>query len=180
MRGTVAVADSAVELQTGASKRLHEPAGLSCVSNDHGTRKTLTTVTQARSAAQAAADQATSTVAHSVDGLLETIVASLDDSKAEQPVTIDIKGKSPIADYMVVVSGRSHRHVGAIADHLLRELKDKGYGTARVDGLPACDWVLIDASDVIVHIFRPEVRDFYNIEKMWQVPETAPAPADLN
>ncbi|MCB1451643.1 MAG: ribosome silencing factor [Nitratireductor sp.] len=140
----------------------------------------MTTLTQARSARKAAAEKASSAVAHSVEELLDTVITSLDDSKAEQPVTIDIKGKSPIADYMVVVSGRSHRHVGAIADHLLRELKDKGYGTARVDGLPACDWVLIDASDVIVHIFRPEVREFYNIEKMWQVPETTPAPAGLN
>ncbi|MEZ5871323.1 MAG: ribosome silencing factor [Nitratireductor sp.] len=115
-----------------------------------------------------------------MEELLETVQASLEDSKAEQPVTIDIKGKSPIADFMVVVSGRSHRHVGAIADHLLRDLKDKGFGNCRVDGLPSCDWVLIDANDVIIHIFRPEVREFYNIEKMWQVPESTPAPAGLN
>ena len=68
---------------------------------------------------------------------------------------------------MVVTSGRSHRHVGAIADRLLRDLKDAGFGRARVEGLPHCDWVLIDAGDLIVHVFRPEVRDFYNLEKMW-------------
>ena len=68
---------------------------------------------------------------------------------------------------MVVASGRSHRHVGAIADHLLRDLKEGGFGNARVEGLPQCDWVLIDAGDVIVHVFRPEVRSFYNLEKMW-------------
>jgi len=75
---------------------------------------------------------------------------------------------------MVVASGRSHRHVGAIADHLLRDLKEGGFGNARVEGLPQCDWVLIDAGDVIVHVFRPEVRSFYNLEKMWAA-DAAPA-----
>ena len=80
---------------------------------------------------------------------------------------IDLKDKSSVADGMIVASGRSHRHVGAMADHLLRMLKEAGYGRARVEGLPHCDWVLIDAGDVIVHLFRPEVRAFYNLEKMW-------------
>jgi ribosome-associated protein len=84
-------------------------------------------------------------------------------------VLIDLKGKSPLADAIIVASGRSQRHVGALADHLLRALKDAGYGRARIEGLPACDWVLIDAGDVIVHVFRPEVRAFYNIEKIWSV-----------
>jgi len=84
-------------------------------------------------------------------------------------VVIDLKGKSSVADTMIVASGRSHRHVGAIADHLLRALKESGHGRARVEGLPHCDWVLIDAGDVIVHLFRPEVRSFYNIEKIWSV-----------
>ena len=74
-----------------------------------------------------------------------------------------------MADTMIVASGRSHRHVGALADHLLRALKEAGMGRARVEGLPHCDWVLIDAGDVIVHLFRPEVRAFYNIEKIWSV-----------
>lgn len=82
---------------------------------------------------------------------------------------IDLKGKSAVADGLVVASGRSHRHVGAMADHLLRALKDTGHGRARVEGLPHCDWVLIDTGDVIVHLFRPEVRSFYNIEKIWAV-----------
>ncbi|MXN66691.1 ribosome silencing factor [Stappia sp. GBMRC 2046] len=99
--------------------------------------------------------------------LLDIVLASLEDSKSEDTVSIDITGKSAIADHMVVTSGRSHRHVGAIADHLLRDLKDSGHGAARVEGLSACDWVLIDAGDVVIHIFRPEVRGFYNIEKMW-------------
>ncbi|WP_349359106.1 ribosome silencing factor [Stappia sp.] len=106
--------------------------------------------------------------------LRETVLASLSDSKAEDIVSIDISGKSPMADMVVVASGRSHRHVGAIADHLLRDLKDAGHGGARVEGLPQCDWVLIDAGDVIVHVFRPEVRAFYNIEKMWSVDDSAP------
>jgi ribosome-associated protein len=102
---------------------------------------------------------------------IETVVASLDDSKAENITTIDIRGKSALADYMVIASGRSHRHVAAVADHLLKALKDGGFGNARVEGLSGADWVLIDAGDVIIHVFRPEIREFYNIEKMWQAPE---------
>ena len=101
--------------------------------------------------------------------LEDVILARLDDDKAQDVVHIDLRGKSPMADSMIVASGRSHRHVGAIADHLLRALKEAGYGKARVEGLPHCDWVLIDAGDVIVHLFRPEVRTFYNIEKIWSV-----------
>jgi len=99
--------------------------------------------------------------------LLDIILASLDDSKAEETEHIDIMGKSSVADYMVVTSGRSHRHVNALADRLLRDLKDEGYGSPKVEGMPACDWVLVDTGDVVIHIFRPEVRDFYNLEKMW-------------
>lgn len=99
--------------------------------------------------------------------LHELILESLDDSKAEEIVSIEIIGKSAIADYMVVASGRSHRHVSAVADRLLRDLKEVGHGTSKVEGMPACDWVLVDAGDVIIHIFRPEVRDFYNLEKLW-------------
>ncbi len=92
---------------------------------------------------------------------------TLADAKAEGVVTIDLAGKSSIADHMVIASGRSHRHVGAIADRVLKRLKEDGHGRGRVEGMPGCDWVLIDAGDVIVHVFRPEVRDFYNLEKMW-------------
>ena len=103
--------------------------------------------------------------------VLDTVVGSLEDSKAENIVPIDIQGKSAIADHMVVASGRSHRHVAAVAEHLLKALKDAGYGNARVEGLQSADWVLIDAGDVIVHVFRPEVREFYNLEKMWLAPD---------
>ena len=91
----------------------------------------------------------------------------LEDMKAENTVEIDLTGKTSIADTMIVTSGRSHRHVGAIADRVIQALKDRGFGGMRVEGLPACDWVLIDAGDVLIHIFRPEVRGFYNLEKMW-------------
>ena len=99
--------------------------------------------------------------------LLNVVLDTLDDAKAEEVVSIDLKGKTSIGDHMVVASGRSQRHVGAMADQLIRKLKDAGYGRARVEGLPHADWVLIDTGDVIVHIFRPEVREFYNLEKMW-------------
>ncbi len=100
--------------------------------------------------------------------MIDLVLESLDDAKAENTVAIDMTGKSPMSDHMVVTSGRSHRHVGAMADQLTRALKNGGFGTPRVEGLTGCDWVLVDAGDVIIHIFRPEVRDFYNLEKMWQ------------
>ncbi|RIY01045.1 ribosome silencing factor [Aureimonas flava] len=103
--------------------------------------------------------------------VVDLVTASLDDSKAEDVVSIDLRTKSALADHMVIASGRSHRHVSAVADHLLRDLKEAGYGNAKVEGLQNGDWVLIDAGDIIVHIFRPEVRSFYNIEKMWSVGE---------
>ena len=99
--------------------------------------------------------------------LVELVLDSLDEDKAQGVVSIDLAGKTSFADFMVIASGRSHRHVSAISDHLVRRIKESGYGRCRVEGLPHCDWVLIDAGDVIVHIFRPEVREFYNLEKMW-------------
>jgi len=99
--------------------------------------------------------------------ILALVQAQLDDDKAEDIVSIELRGKTTIADYMVVASGRSQRHVGAIAEHLVEALKARGVTGIRVEGQPACDWVLIDASDVIVHVFQPDVRSFYNIEKMW-------------
>ncbi|RYG09380.1 MAG: ribosome silencing factor, partial [Caulobacteraceae bacterium] len=104
-----------------------------------------------------------------VAALEDLILTKLDDDKAEDIISIDLTDKSSVADRMIVASGRSQRHVGALADHILRALKDAGHGRARVEGMPHCDWVLIDAGDIIVHIFRPEVRQFYNIEKIWSV-----------
>jgi ribosome-associated protein len=98
---------------------------------------------------------------------LRLVLARLDDMKAEDTVTIDLSGKSTLGDYMVVTSGRSNRHVGAVADHVLEDLEKAGIPGVRAEGMPHCDWVLIDAGDVIIHVFRPEVRAFYNLEKMW-------------
>jgi ribosome-associated protein len=91
----------------------------------------------------------------------------LDDAKAENITAIDLAGKTSLADHMIVATGRSDRHVGAIASQIISRLKDEGFGNAKVEGMPLCEWVLIDAGDIIVHIFRPEVRNFYNLEKMW-------------
>lgn len=107
--------------------------------------------------------------------MIDVVLQSLDDAKAEQTVAIDITGKSSLSDHMVVTSGRSHRHVGAVADQVAKALREHGFGKPRIEGLPHCDWVLVDGGDVIVHIFRPEVREFYNIEKMWAVDFAADA-----
>jgi ribosome-associated protein len=101
------------------------------------------------------------------------VIASLEDDKAEDIVTIDIRERSSVADMLVVASGRSQRHVGALADHLVQKLKEFGLTHIRVEGLPHCDWVLVDAGDIIVHLFRPEVRSFYDIEKIWAPPPIA-------
>jgi ribosome-associated protein len=100
--------------------------------------------------------------------LLDDVVRWLDDAKAEQIISIPLEGKSALGDFMVVASGRNDRHVGAIAEQLREKLKARGEAHVRVEGLSACDWVLIDTGDIIVHVFRPEVREFYNLEKMWQ------------
>ena len=106
-------------------------------------------------------------------GILPIITAALDDMKAEDVTVIDLKGRSEIADHMVVASGRSSRQVGAIADKVMEELKARAGVIARTEGKDQGDWVLIDAGDAVVHVFRPEVREFYQLEKMWMAPETA-------
>jgi ribosome-associated protein len=99
--------------------------------------------------------------------LAKLVVTQLEEDKAENILEIDLAGKSPMADAMIVASGRSARHVAALADHVARKLKEAGASKVRVEGLPNADWVLIDAGDVIVHVFRPEVREFYNLERIW-------------
>jgi ribosome-associated protein len=117
----------------------------------------------APSPAEAAATQTTPTS----EELLDWVVTSLDDEKAEELVQIDLRGRSEIADYMVICSGRSTRQVTALADKLTAKLKDTFGRVAKVEGKTAGDWVLIDTGDVVVHVFRPEVREFYQLEKMW-------------
>jgi ribosome-associated protein len=104
---------------------------------------------------------------HASTDVLTTVLDSLSDAKAEDIVAIDLAGKTSIGDHMVIASGRSQRHVGAIAEQLREKLKSQGHTNPRIEGMPNCDWVLIDSGDIIVHIFRPEVRQFYNLEKMW-------------
>lgn len=103
--------------------------------------------------------------------LLNRIVQSLEDDKAEEIVTITLAGRSSLCDAIVVASGRSSRHVASIAEHLARRLKEAGYGTRPLAGAGQGDWALVDAGDVIVHIFRPEVRSYYDLEGMWSVDE---------
>ena len=105
---------------------------------------------------------------HAEPGSLHALVLqSLDDDQAQDLVSIPLEGKSSIADHMVIASGRSTRQVAAMAQKLAERIKQQGFGNARTEGLPAADWVLIDAGDIVVHLFRPEVRSFYNLERMW-------------
>lgn len=98
--------------------------------------------------------------------MVDLVVASLDGDKAEDIIVVDLRGKSSIGDHMVIATGASSRQVAAMSDHLTRKLRDAGQPVV-VEGMPQCDWVLIDGGDIIVHLFRPEVRSFYNLEKMW-------------
>ena len=106
--------------------------------------------------------------------LLALVMQSLDDDQAQEVVSIPLEGKTTIADYMVIASGRSSRQVAAIAQKLAERIKQAGFGSVRIEGLPAADWVLVDAGEVIVHLFRPEVRSFYNLERMWGFGDNAP------
>lgn len=103
----------------------------------------------------------------STASLARIVLESLDDSKADDIVAIDLNGKTSIADSMIIATGRSNVHVGAIAHRVIESCKAAGFGTPRVEGVPHNDWVLVDVNDVIIHIFRPEVRQFYNLEKLW-------------
>lgn len=98
---------------------------------------------------------------------LELVLARLDDMKAEETVTIDLRGKSAFSDYMVVTTGRSNRHVGAVAENVAKGLKEAGQKKLHIEGMTNCDWVLIDTGEVILHVFRPEVREFYNLERLY-------------
>jgi ribosome-associated protein len=132
-------------------------------------------MTQAQSLS-AVADTRTLLPLHDVgeDALLSLVLQQLDDDQAQDVVTIDLEGKSSIADHMVIASGRSTRQVASMAQKLAETVKQNGHGPVRLEGLPAADWVLIDAGDVVVHIFRPEVRSFYNLERMWAFGDAPP------
>ena len=123
-------------------------------------------MTQAQTQPAAAAATAL-TIANDPDSLLALVLKSLDDDQAQDIVSIPLEGKTSIADHMVVASGRSSRQVAAMAQKLAERIKRAGLGGVRIEGLPAADWVLVDAGDVIVHLFRPEVRSFYDLERMW-------------
>ena len=115
----------------------------------------------------------------SVEALHALILHQLDEDQAQETISIPLAGKSSIADHMVIASGRSTRHVSAIADKLAQRIKQETGRHVRVEGLPNADWVLIDSGDVIVHLFRPEVRMFYNIEKIWAVDSAHRTPASV-
>ena len=115
--------------------------------------------------------------AEQAEALHDLVLRSLDDDKAVEVVSIPLSGKSNIADYMVIASGRSTRQVAAMAQKLSERIKRDLGRSVRIEGLPVADWVLIDADDVIVHLFRPEVRSFYNLERMWAFEDSAPAAA---
>ena len=121
-------------------------------------------------AAAAAPAPESSSAGYSAQDVLDLVLQSLDDDKAEEVVQIDLRGRSSVADYMVICSGRSSRQVAAISEKLLERLKERFRLTARSEGKETGDWVLIDTGDVVVHVFRPEVREFYQLERMWQVP----------
>jgi ribosome-associated protein len=120
----------------------------------------------------AAAGAVAPPIAAEQDSLHALVLNSLDDDQAQDLVSIPLEGKSTIADHMVIASGRSTRQVTAMAQKLAERIKQAGFGSARIEGLPAADWVLVDAGDVVVHLFRPEVRSFYNLERMWGFGDT--------
>ena len=126
-------------------------------------------------AAPTVAPQEDSASDNHIETLTALILSCLDEAKAEETIQIDLRGRTSLADTMIVTSGRSNTHVGSVAERILRGCKEAGFGTPRVEGMPHNDWVLVDAFDVIVHIFRPDVRRFYNLEKMWGIdrPEEA-------
>lgn len=127
--------------------------------------------------APAIAPDQTGADANAPEETLPIVLASLDDDKAEDVLTVDLRNKSPLADYMVIASGRSARHVGSICDKLSERLKERTGVSPRSEGVANGDWALIDAGDVIVHVFRPEVREFYALEKMWAPDEAAKRPS---
>ena len=135
-------------------------------------RRTKASAAAAESSAKLTAKKPTAKATVSAK-LQKLIHAALDDNKAEEIVVIDLAGKSSFADAMVVASGRSARHVVALAEHVATALRDAGLPSPPIEGKETGDWVLLDAGDIIVHLFRPEIRQFYNLEKMWSAPSAS-------
>lgn len=127
----------------------------------------MTSVQPLPAKAEASTAHTTDKGAKTPAALHDLVLQSLDDDQAKDVVSIPLEGKSSVADFMVIASGRSTRQVAAMAQKLSERIKQNGFGHVRMEGLPAADWVLIDAGDVVVHLFRPEVRTFYNLERMW-------------
>ena len=130
-------------------------------------RNATLTLTPLPAAAPVARGSASSGQTPTADFLSQIIVEGLEDAKAEDIVSIDLFGRTTLADRMFIASGRSSVHVGAIADRVVKACRDAGFPPPKVEGMPLCDWVLLDAQNAIIHIFRPDVRRFYNLEKMW-------------
>ncbi len=120
---------------------------------------------------KAAPKKAAKTAKRAFEPLLKSVLAQLEDDKAENVVTIDLEGRASFADVMVIASGRSARHVASSADHLAERVKADGFGRAVVEGEKTGDWAIVDCGDVVVHLFRPEVREFYDLESMWSAAE---------
>lgn len=142
-------------------------------STHHATAASAGTAAQADTSGMIVMNDALSIVTEP-GSLHALVIGSLDDDQAQDVVSIALEGKSAIADHMVIASGRSTRQVAAMAQKLAERVKQGGHGSPRIEGLPAADWVLIDCGDVVVHLFRPEVRSFYNLERMWGFGEDAP------
>ena len=137
--------------------------------------QSLSASADATKSAASSAAQAMAKTDRSTEALHKLVLTQLDDDQAQEVVSIPLEGKSSIADHMVIASGRSTRQVASMAQKLAEKIKQEGFGSARIEGLPAADWVLIDAGDVVVHLFRPEVRSFYNLERMWAFGDNEPA-----
>jgi ribosome-associated protein len=148
------------------AKRTTRPTRAKATAKKPAKRKAPAKKTAPAKSAKAKVDKPLKRAPEASQQLLDLVLKTLDADKAEDVIAIDLSNKSPMADFMVIASGRSNRHVAAVAEHLTEALKAHGY-RGRAEGLPQGDWVLVDAMDVIVHIFRPEVRAFYNLEKMW-------------
>jgi ribosome-associated protein len=145
-----------------------EVACFGCVGEStHAERNATLNLTSHPMAAPAARNPVTSGTSLTPEGLSQIIIEALEDAKAEDVVAIDLSGRTTLADRMIIASGRSSVHVGSIADRVVKACREAGYPSPKIEGMPLCDWVLLDAQNAIVHIFRPDVRRFYNLEKMW-------------